>query len=201
MDAKLGSALIALAGAGVGIIVRDVFMALLTASAKREQELKDRAKQRAQERVDLVRLYADPLRIAARALKFRLNEIIDHGPARYLLAETIKTSFVEYKRISTLYRLAALLGWIRAFRRERAYLDPEARTSDELESSALESIEKALADGQHVELQRLDELLDLWKVSAHDGLDAASKSRMASEIDAIRQEFLTKRDKISTSDL
>jgi hypothetical protein len=108
-----------------------------------------------------VRTYADPLYEAARSLSFRLDEIVQVRNPGYLLSSTPATAFIDYKRLSTSYRLAALLGWIRAFRRERSYLDAQGHAEGEETQVAISRIEAALADGQHVEDARLRDLLAL----------------------------------------
>jgi|SRR5882724_344475 len=195
------AALIALGGVLVGLIGRDVVMALVLARRTRQDKVKDVSESRARARHDLVRLYADPLREAAKSLRFRLDEIIGTAQTRYLLANTPKTNFVQYKRISTIYRLAALLGWIRAFRRERSYLDPDDVAPVDPKTDPISRIEQALADGQHVEEQRLDELMSLWKVPKDILTEGSARSRLAGEIDAARQEFLGERTSLSASEL
>lgn len=200
MDPKIIASLITLAGVVVGLLCRDVIMALFISRQKRTEQIEDRAELRAHERHDVVRLYADPLNKAASSLRIRLIEIIDKGPAPYLLVNTAQTTFVEYKRISTLYRLAALLGWIRAFRRERSYLDPYDSTPSELREDPILQIEKALADGQHVEEQRLDELLTIWKV-ADEEIEEGHRKILATEIDVVRQDFLGKKGALTPNEL
>src|SRR5690606_149979 len=92
------------------------------------QSIEDRDEKQRLERKsdgDIFRLYADPLAEATRALFYRLKEIVEvNGRAIYLSPEAPQTEYNKYKFTSTLYRLAAVLGWIRAFRRDRSYLDP-----------------------------------------------------------------------------
>ncbi len=59
----------------------------------------------------------------------------------------------EYKRTSTLYRIATFLGWVRALNIELSAL---SRNADRASSvyQAIEEAQKALADGPHVELHR-----------------------------------------------
>ena len=127
MDPNVTAAIITFGSVVFAFIGRDVIMSRYHAYRHRQHEIRDRVESKSQSRRELVKRYADPLLEATRSLKFRLNEIIDKAPERYFLADIPKTEFSEYKRLSTLYRLAALLGWIRAFRREVSYLDPEDR--------------------------------------------------------------------------
>jgi hypothetical protein len=193
------SGLIALGGVLVGIFGRDVLMALFLARRRRQEEVQDKAASDARAHRELVRLYADPLREAAASLRFRLDEIIAYAAASYLLAGTPKTIFVEYKQISTVYRLAVLLGWIRAFRRERSYLDPEETSPIPQGSDPIGAIERALADGQHIEEQRLSELCGLWRVRKDP--DNASWSKLAAALDAMLHAFLSEKSCLSAADL
>lgn len=200
MSDQVISALIGLGGVVVGLFGRDVVMALLVARQKREQELSDRNEARNRAERDVFRIYADPLFEAARSLRFRLDEIINQGRAGYLLSSKAKNEFHEYKRISTLYRVAVLLGWIRAFRRERSYLDPsDARR--ETEDDAIGKIERALADGHHVESQRLDEFCRLWKLSSNAVPSGGERLRLAAGLNSLTKEFLATRGCLSASDL
>jgi hypothetical protein len=148
MDEKLLAALIGLVGLLIGLFVRDVVLQLHLINLKRQQEEHD--KQRAYQ--DAVWNYAAPLLRAVESLMYRLQEIVDQGPAIYFLPESPKSIYSDYKRISTLYRLAAILGWVRAYRKERSYLDPTKDTSSSEIEKLIGDLERALADGQEVEL-------------------------------------------------
>jgi hypothetical protein len=199
MDEKLLNAVIGLAGIVVGLFVRDVVMALILARKKRVQEIDDRREARARSNREVVRQYADPLLQAVRHLRTRLDEIIAGGQANYLLANSPKNVFVEYKRISTFYRFAALLGWIRAFRRERSYLDPE-QTEDKTDKF-IDTIASALADGQHVEGLRVDELATLWRIPTDNLSKQAIRSAVGSQVDGIIQTYVDDRSTLSATDL
>jgi hypothetical protein len=191
------SAIIALAGVVLGLLARDIGMAFFLARRKRADEVADRRETDTKSHRDLVRLYADPLSDAVTSLRFRLKEIVEEKNARYMLANAPHSAFLEYKRISTLYRIAAVLGWIRAIRRERSFLDPDqAKASVEME--AIGKLEKALADGDHVELHRLDELSSLWRVT---GIEAAKKRTVAMHIDGARGDYLASRSKLVAREL
>ena len=191
------AALLALAGVVVGLIARDIVMAIYLVRQKRAQDLADRQEAEGKQHQDLVRLYSDPLKDAVTSLRHRLKEIVEQKQARYLLADSPNISFLEYKRISTLYRIAAVLGWIRAIRRERSYLDPQ-QASGSVEMQAISAFEETLADGRHVELHRLDELSNLWRVST---IAPEQKGDIASLIDGERADFLAMKKVLSASDL
>lgn len=212
MEAPVQAALIALGGVVLGLILRDALLQLYFFRKKRETELEDRYEKRKGELEtiyraelikarDVVRLYADPLLHSCKALNYRLKEVLEQkGRATFLLPQTPQSAFVVYKRISTLYRLAALLGWIRAYRKERSYLDPaDAIETSEIEK-AVESIEMALADGAHVEDQRLNELLQLW-VPSCPPLDEQKKRNLAIAVDNVLRAALTEEEKTSALEL
>jgi hypothetical protein len=191
------AASLALTGVLVGLVARDIVMAIYLARKKRADELADKKVADHKAHRDLVRLYSDPLREAVRSLKFRLEEIVEKKQGRYLLSDAPNTTFLTYKRISTLYRIAALLGWVRAIRRERSHLDPDqASASGEMQSIA--DLEEVLANGTHVEMQRLDELSNLWCVRS---IDESAKSHIANLIDAERAHYLAQKGTLGARDL
>jgi hypothetical protein len=113
---------------------------------------------------EVYRRYAEPLAAAATSLMWRLNEIFGgDGRASFLLAREHKTDFEDYKLRSTYYRLAALLGWLRALRRELSFLRLAGKHRIDIIEDAIDNLERSLADGHHVELQRLQGLLlQIW---------------------------------------
>jgi hypothetical protein len=80
-------------------------------------------------------------------------------------------------------------------------LDPDDIRTVDSKTDPIASIERALADGQHVEEQRLDELMSLWKVPKQALADDKARAHLASEIDKLRQEFLGRKGSLSPSDL
>jgi hypothetical protein len=112
---------------------------------------------------DVYRRYAEPLGSAVTSLVWRLREVFSgDGRASYLIGQGPKTAFENYKLRSTYYRLAAVLGWLRALRRELWFFRLEGVGRLTAIEEAIGSFESALADGHHVELQRLDGLLRIW---------------------------------------
>ncbi|WPZ34524.1 hypothetical protein T8K17_25285 [Thalassobaculum sp. OXR-137] len=201
MEPQVVGAFISLGSVIIGLVIRDIVMALHLSKQKRETDAQEKADEHARQRHDLVKLYADPLRESVISLRNRLSEITNTAQGRYLRADAPPSPFTEYKRISTIYRLAVVLGWVQAFRRERSYLDPATTASADEAGKVIGGIEVALADGQHVEQQRLEELASLWKVAPHLLSDSACTASLATEIDAARREFLREKDRLSPSDL
>ncbi|MGV9364370.1 hypothetical protein [Amycolatopsis sp. NPDC003731] len=119
--------------------------------------------------------YANPLAVSAADLFYRMREIFDpDGSGFFLSGEVHVTTFERYKVLSTLYRMAGLLAWIRALRRELLLLQPKVARKKELEA-ALNAFSEALAEGGHIETTRLSGLAEVWGL----GPGAGESSRRA----------------------
>ena len=189
MTDKVIAAIIGATVAIIGIILRDYFL-------KRGEE-KRKAKKIT---LEIFRKYADPLVNISTQIVWRLDEILNQeGRGSYLLTDRFATKFAEYKRTSTSYRIAALLGWINAFRRELSFL----RTDDTEQlikiKEAISEVEKGLADGKHVENKRLDAILDLWKTSFEK--EYKNKEKVAAILDHDIKEFVRKEGLLSANEL
>ncbi len=153
--ALIGAAIGALAGALANIVtgvLRD-FVAKWWTETREAKKSAD----------EVYRRYAEPLASAVTSLLWRLKETLGRdGRASYLSARDPKTVFEEYKLRSTYYRLAAVLGWVRALRRELSVFREGAAGRLDAIEDAISNLEGSLADGHHVELQRLDGLLQIW---------------------------------------
>ena len=108
--------------------------------------------------------YAQPLAADAVNLLWRLDEILFVQRGQYLLEDAPPTPFNQYKLISTCYRIAAILGWIRAIRLEQSYLFYGDQAAVEALRNAVIDFESALADSPRVEMRVLNKLADLWKI-------------------------------------
>jgi hypothetical protein len=114
---------------------------------------------------EIYRRYAEPLAAAATSLMWRLEEMFGQdGRSTFLISKEPRTQFEDYKLRSTYYRLAVLLGWLRALRRELSFLRLAGKHRIEIIEEAIENLEKSLADGHHVELQRLNGLVKIWQL-------------------------------------
>ena len=188
MDSAIISTLL---GSSAGtLLIREA----IAYGVRRRQRAREN-KAREESWLNMIRRYADPLKLAARNLAVRLSEFHSRECRRYFANDAPDNEFYEYKRLSTIYRLAALLGWIRAFRRERSYLDP--RVPDTMKS--IEAIECVLADGQEVEVARLDSLLKLWKVEP-ESIDG-SRANLAAALDTAMQKYLADHGVTSAGEL
>jgi hypothetical protein len=117
--------------------------------------------------------YSNPLVKSAVSLLHRLNEILfkEHRPiylqkrSSFETDEGLHGSYLYYKRLSTAYRIAVILGWIQACRREFSYLRVARPEKAEDVHRAIDSFEKALADGGWVEQERVRRLCELWQLN------------------------------------
>lgn len=150
-------------------------------------------KETAQLQYTKVMNYVDPLHSAASKLFWRFKEIFsEDGRGVYLTASAPTTEFNIYKIRSTLYRLASLLGWIRAFRKEMSYLSVADQKQFQALQMSIDSLEGALAEGIHAEQDRLRYLNDRWN------LKLASHSKEFKRISVSLDSFLDSRSSEGT---
>lgn len=155
---SLETAAIAALGALFGVILKDLIFKLWEENRTKKETLRA-----------VYARYAEPLSLATVSLLWRLHEALEQpGRGRFLkmvgvAPKTNKYStFGTYKKLSTLYRLAALLGLIRACRREFSYLKVAESEAHGPIQEAITSFEHALADGPAVAIERLEKLCSLW---------------------------------------
>lgn len=136
----------------IGILIKDLLIAYLQERKKSEKDSQA-----------VFRKYADPLSSAATSLLWRLNEVFStEGRGAYLKGDAPPNTYNSYKKLSTLYRLASLIAWIRALRRELSYLRVQDKKGFQSVQKSLDDLEAALADGPQMELERLELLARLW---------------------------------------
>lgn len=145
-------------------------------------------REKAERKRDIYERYAQPLAADSANLLWRFNEILFGQRAHYLREDAPATPYNEYKVISTCYRIAVLLGWIRAIRLEQSYLlFGDEATFDQVRE-AVTSIEIALADSPPVEIETVNKLARLW------GIELPSESEkvncIAAEVSAELQHLL-----------
>lgn len=164
MPVELLVALIALGGTLVGVLLT-LFTSIGGAIAKSVREANERFRLGRK----LYERYSDPLASAAMDLMYRLRELVN-GRDYYLQTGSARPTFENYKATSTLYRLAALIAWNRALRREIFFLRADRRRPRKHQralESALGSLSAALADGQHMESLRVESVATslglVWK--------------------------------------
>lgn len=173
--AALTSGLLSFLGVLGAVILRDFW-----AAPQLEVRREDRERERAA--FSVYRSYVDPLAAASTSVFWRLHEAFyDPGRAAYLKFPEPVTEFQHYKKQSTIYRLAALFGWIQAFRRELSFftLDDKTRVHDVEE--AVRALEQALAEGRLVEAKRTKELAELWHIGIPRDPDQISEASVKME--------------------
>jgi len=147
-----------------GILLKDFFL-------KRLEENRSDARLKS----SIYERYSNPLATSSIEVLNRLSEILfaKHRPV-YLKGKWSASNpnaggeFRAYKKLSTTYRLASMLGWLQACRREFSYLrvtDPRDGTKV---ANAIDAFENALADGSWVEQERVTRLCELWQLCSHD---------------------------------
>lgn len=147
------SALIGAVFAIAGILLKEIL--IVRANAKHTK---------AESQKDVVRSYMAPLASSCEKLIWRYKELFIEKRHQWLMTHTLPTSYNEYKRTSTLYRVATLLGWLRAIDLElNNFIDGSPPSGSPL-TDAIAHFRKALADGPHTELRRLEQLCDTWKI-------------------------------------
>jgi hypothetical protein len=149
---------------------------------------------------DIYRRYAEPLASAVSSLFWRLKEAFgSDGRGSYLTAQEPRTHYEDYKLRSTYYRLASVLGWIRALRRELSFFRTEGQERLASLENAIAHFEASLADGHHVELQRLDGLLHIWGLRPIT--DGEVRMRVAVDVENHEKRYLQRFPVASPADL
>jgi len=173
LNPNLQAALVAATVTLFGIFLKDF---LLTLWNERRRDEKDS--------LAIFQKYADPLSSAATSLLWRLKEVFaEEGRGLFLKQDSPPNTYNHYKKLSTLYRLASLVGWIRAFRRELSYLKVRDKEGFHSIQNALDNFESALADGPQVELERLEGLARIWDLTLPE--DEPQKAALAVEVEQV----------------
>ncbi len=173
LDVKIQVSLIAVASTLLTIFIKD-FLLHLWKEARADRRTA----------IEVYRNYSDPLLEASVSLFWRLREtLIDAGRGSYLKANGSTSYFDKYKFESTLYRLAALIGWVRAYKRELTFLSLAGDKHLAPLTEALSGFEKALADGTHVEVQRVKSISALWDIQIPQ--DAKELSKVSVDVERI----------------
>ena len=132
------------------------------------ERLRERRVERKQA-LDLFRNYSDPMAQASQALFWRLHEML-LTPARggFLISTEARSHFDQYKYDSTLYRIGSLIAWMHAYRSELVLYSLHEGESLRGIAEAMARWERKLADGNHVEDQRMKSILALWGLDVRD---------------------------------
>lgn len=157
--------------------------ALLALFGKEWVDNRRAASQREQAVMDAAKVYADPLLLSLTALVYRLHNIFQ-GNDRFLTQQSRQNEYHEYLFRSTLYRLCAVLGWLRAVNRELAGIEISNQKAHNRVSQAIREFEEALVKNPLLAQSRLRFLLRLWKID-DVALVGAEFSELAADIDQV----------------
>ncbi|MFD5840929.1 hypothetical protein [Streptomyces chartreusis] len=152
--------------------------------------LRQRARQEKKQGIQATyQKYTEPLALSSMDLFWRLREVFDtSGAGFYLQGQVHRTKFEHYKALSTLYRLAVVLGWIRALRRELFFLPGASKKTLKRLDDALHAFTSAFAEGGHVEVRRVASLMSLWSISASPSTEVVTQAGI--RIDREQRRFL-----------
>lgn len=131
---------------------------------------------------EIFRNYAAPLVASCDKLMWRFSEIFIESRHQFLKTATLPLVFNDYKRRSTLYRIASLLGWIRAIHLELSALPRGASGFLTPVSKAIANVQSALADGPYVELHRLEQICTVWRIPL-DGISEDDRKSLAARFE------------------
>ncbi|MBT4711252.1 MAG: hypothetical protein HOB82_06965 [Alphaproteobacteria bacterium] len=139
--------------------------------------------------IEIYRNYADPIAAAASSLFWRLREVlVSEGRGAFLKTSGSATPFDKYKYDSTLFRISVLIAWLRAYARELTFFS--LSDSDKLVDlkGAIRAFEAALADGAHVETQRVQAVAAHWDLTVPENGEELPSIAVA--VDQILSTFL-----------
>jgi|GEM_PF-2053113 len=148
--------------AGAGLVAIGA-VAMAAANAIRPQRANNRATpgRRAKEKSAL-RNNSEGLAIAAADLLWRLKEITQDGSGYYIAPNAPGGDYYDYKRSSTAFRLAAVLGAIRLIDRETHILGEVRLGAPRKLHRAIQIFSAELAEGPPLEYLRAARLCEVW---------------------------------------
>jgi len=120
-------------------------------------------KAESQQKLDVFKLYGEPLSMAAKALVDRLMEVFQYE-AQYFRAKRRKSERDVYHYVSTMYRLCSVLGWIRAASRELSNLAVADRATTHHIQDSIQALRAALADGRVHPGARISYFGEKWQM-------------------------------------
>lgn len=132
--------------------------------------------------------YLAPLCDACEKIVWRTHEIFVHERHAFLKTTTLPLGFNSYKRTSTLYRIATLIGWIRGMDRELSSLPRRNPARSPSIAAEVTAFRKALAEGSSVEQERLGRLCAIWSLHSPILTDAA-RARLAMRVEVKAHEL------------
>jgi len=158
-------------------------------------------KKKEQKRVeyDTYKRYSKPIMFAAETLAWRLREVLMFKGA-FLLPDAPMNGFFKYKFDSTVYRLCALIGWIRAAKKEHSYLEGYNSAKNPKIREAINDFQRVLADGSHVEVSIFEELSKLHSLEIKE-ITPPVRQEIGVEIEKIVFKYIPDQVKKNVSNL
>lgn len=166
-NAALWAAVIGALSALIITIVKDYLFERL-----KERRVRQRSE------AEVYRQYLAPLCEACEKVAWRSKEIFVDKRHAFLKTSTLPLDFNAYKRDSTLYRIATVIGWIRSMKLELSSLPRTSASFTAPISKEIAAFQSALADGPHVEIHRLTKLCAIWHIDI-SGLSAERQADLA----------------------
>lgn len=151
MDKEILSGLIAFGTTIVALYVKDVMDKKLAA---RKEE---------QEQLDTAKVYASPLLRDTVSLMYRLKEIFEDN-GRFLSRRAPQNEYVQYMFRSTLYRLCAVLGWLRAANRGLKGIVVQDEDDYDKIKKAIRKFESSLGPSNDLNKSRINFLAEAWEM-------------------------------------
>ncbi len=158
MDPRITATLIGATSVLLAFILRDIAAWLIKENISHRRNTQS-----------VFRNYSGPLLYSLESLFWRLNEVLDSpGRGAFLRERANYSQYAEYKKISTIYRIAVVVGWLRAYEKELSVLHSSRITRLKEVNLAILRFRSALADGATIEAKRLSGLIELWQMPKPD---------------------------------
>ena len=160
-----------------------------------------RAKNRSD--AEIFQKYIGPLADACAKLMWRCKEVFVDDRHAFLKLSTLPTGYNSYKRLSTLYRIASLIGLVRGMDLELSSLAAHNPGYAPPIAKQIAAFCSALADGPAVERDRLIQLCRIWSISIDGVVEsrlAAIEARTEVKLHGLLSEQLSDIDNLSSLD-
>jgi len=116
-------------------------------------------------KIETFKIYSNPIVKSASSLFWRLKEVFENRYS-YLQSDAPKNKFNTYKYISTVYRVFNLIAWVRAIEKELSYYKFGNQEKHKEIEKAIHKFKASLADGGHVEKDRISNICKHWNVDS-----------------------------------
>jgi hypothetical protein len=149
---------------------------------------------------DALRVYLQPLLESCEALNSRLCKVLNQKGSADFLKEngSPKSELAIYMKASTVYKLANLLGCIRAYEKARPLFKLNDAAIREIRLG-IKDVQNALENGAPARRLLLEELLRLWVPG--NNANETTKAEIAESVDNLRSSMLCREDKKNAKDL